>query len=694
MKKSILISLTIILSQWANATIYLDETFNYADFLIANSDWTTTIVGTPVTATRTLQLPALTYAPTTLAYINSGVGNTLNNYYKGASGASFSSYKPLTIDVSVTPSKISPVYMSFLYKVQAQGGSQAQIIGMTSSGSSTSGIHVWNKGVSATTFRLGITRQSTTSADIQWYATDLDATLTYFVVVKYDGAKASLFVNPILDGTEPTAPEAFDDGTINLKTTVLSTVSHLILRGNGSNHVYFYAGGIRVSSSWAEAVASKSYKPPVSTALPSPTVGIATNLVSNGFTASWTPVENAIGYTVKVYSGDTFVDSTTVSGQATSSASVGKMIPGLTYTYKVIAKGDGTNFTNSAPSASSDAYALPTVSIPSNNLKIILKLDDLGVLNSVLQSSAALDFMVANNIKWGSGAIANRFDATAPATLAPYLNAQNSNGEKLMEIWHHGYDHSQNNPTGTWEFSGRSYADQKLSFENADQAILSLLGIQMHSFGTPYNQSDAVTNTVIGENTNYKVMMFSKIKSETKGVLYLDNRVNMESATGSPEYSYFRTNYDANKSSFADYMILQGHPNYYTLGSNNLEQFKLILQFLQSEGVTFVKPYEYYQSTSISTGIKTVESKDAIDFNFRFTNNNGTNLILNMKHSANLNCAIYSLTGSIVNPVFSGKLNTGNYSIPVDTSKLASGLYLCSLSNGITTKTVKFIVKD
>ena len=587
-----------VISVASKATVYLTDTLKYTDFTLANSGWTTTTVGTPVTATRTLQSPSLTYITSSLQYIYSGCGLTLNNYYKGASGASFTSYKPINGGSSVS----APVYLSFLYKVQAQGGSNAQIIGMTNSGTAASGIHIWNKGVSPTTFQLGITRYSTSSTSIQWYATVLDATQTYLVVVKWDGTKASLFINPILDSTpEPTA-SAFDDGSVNGVTTTITTLSHLIMRGNASNNVYFYLVGIRVCSSWAESVTSKSYVPPVSSALPAPTVGTASNIGTNGFTAGWTSINNAIGYTVKVYWGTTFVDSTSVSGQSTSSVAVSKLVPGLTYTYKVLAQGDGSTYTNSVLSSASTTFTLLPAVIPTNNkLKIILKLDDLGVNASAgFAPSPVYDFLKSNNVKANMGAIANRFDNTAPAILAPYLNATNLVGDTLFEVWNHGYDHTYNSGTGIYEFSGATYSDQKSHFDLATQTIKNLMGIQMHSFGTPYNQSDATSNTVIGEDPNYKIMMFSKITSTTNGVTYLDNRVNMESATGNPVYNYFVANYNSYKGTYTNYMILQGHPNYYTLGSSTLDQFKLVVQFLISEGVEFVRLFDYYRSLTLN----------------------------------------------------------------------------------------------
>ena len=277
-------------------------------------------------------------------------------------------------------------------------------------------------------------------------------------------------------------------------------------------------------------------------------------------------------------------------------------MPGLTYTYSVLAQGDGSNYTNSALSTASATFTLLSASIPTHNkLKIILKLDDLGVnATAGFAPSPVYDFLKANNIKANMGAIANRFDNTAPSILAPYLNAINLVGDTLFEVWNHGYDHTYNSTTGIYEFSGATYTDQKSHFDLATQTIKNLLGIQMHSFGTPYNQSDVTTNTVIGEDPNYKVMMFSNVISTSNGVDYISNRVNMESATGNPVYSYFIDNYYTYKNSYTDYMILQGHPNYYTLGSSTLDQFKLVVQFLISEGVEFVRCFDYYRYLSLN----------------------------------------------------------------------------------------------
>jgi peptidoglycan/xylan/chitin deacetylase (PgdA/CDA1 family) len=221
--------------------------------------------------------------------------------------------------------------------------------------------------------------------------------------------------------------------------------------------------------------------------------------------------------------------------------------------------------------------------------KIILKLDDLSVKNGVCAFVPTMDYLLQKQLKAGLGIIAGRNDSTALKILKPYLQATNPNGEKLIEIWHHGLDHSKT------EFKDSTYEFQKQHFDQADERIKKLLGIQMHSFGTPYNAGDSVTNQVISENPNYKVFMFSSLKPNEKNcILYLDNRVNMENGTGNPEFSYFIENYTRLKGKYTDYMVLQGHPNQWT--PEKMEQFQKIIDFLISEGCVFKLPYEYFQS--------------------------------------------------------------------------------------------------
>lgn len=226
--------------------------------------------------------------------------------------------------------------------------------------------------------------------------------------------------------------------------------------------------------------------------------------------------------------------------------------------------------------------------------KIILKLDDLTALKGNCSGKTTMDYLIKKQVKFSFGVIANGLDKTSLSTLEPYINATDSNGNKLFEIWHHGFDHILP------EFSAHTFEYQKQHFENANQIVKNLLGIQMHSFGTPGNTSDSITNKIIAENPNYKIFMFSSVTPTfTFGVSYLNNICRMENGTGNVQFDYFLGNYNKYKSYYLNYMILQGHPNGWT--STQLDQFKMVIEFLISEGCEFVLPYEYYLSLQVKT---------------------------------------------------------------------------------------------
>ncbi len=226
-------------------------------------------------------------------------------------------------------------------------------------------------------------------------------------------------------------------------------------------------------------------------------------------------------------------------------------------------------------------------------LKIILKLDDLYASSGVSTALPALNYLVSMKIKAGLGFVSSRNDASALSIYGTYLNAKNLNGESLFEVWHHGFDHIDP------EFDNTTYAYQKQHFEDADISIKNNLRVQMRSFGAPYNQSDQTTNTVISENSNYKVTMLnSPAPPASTGILNLTNRVNFENGTGIPDYDFFIENYNFRKVKYFDNMVLQGHPGQWDAAK--VTEFSRIIDFLISEGAELVTPYEYYLSLNPS----------------------------------------------------------------------------------------------
>ena len=334
-----------------NASIIIDETFAVADNitnLADATDWTTT--GTLTTGDgRVILSTPLEYSNTGGEYVLSCEGKAVQNIY--TEGSNYIAYKQIT--------KVSSgvVYMSYLYRGDGnQGQSQSEIIGLAN-GNSNSSVKAWaGKQADQTKnpFRLGVTRISTSSGDIQWCDNQTIAANTVtLVVLKYnfDTQAASLFINPTIGSTEEPTANAIDSD----KGTAKNSLAYLMFKHNGKSVANFTVGGVRVSTTWAEAVAKKSDA--VLPALATPVAGAASAIGAEEFTANWAAVENAIGYKVKVYAGENEIASQSVMGQAAVSATFANMPIATELTYTVTAVGDGVAYDDSEESAASAVFS-------------------------------------------------------------------------------------------------------------------------------------------------------------------------------------------------------------------------------------------------------------------------------------------------------------------------------------------------
>lgn len=347
MKKLTFVIVLFSIALFSNASVLTDETFNYSvSNLAIETSWTTS--GTLTTGTgRNIVSPALTYSNGGNTYTLSGVGKTLNSDI--SSTTDYKSYKSF----SATPINSGAVYLSFLYKAGvSQAQTNSEVFGLADG--TSQGPRLWaGKGsVNVSNYRFGLTRGITTSASIIWGAAEYsDVSETMLVVIKYDFATttASVFINPTLGTTtEPTA-----DIVDNTTATIRTQLNNLWFRSQGSSAVKFNIGGARVATTWAEAVEAISLAPRLS----KPTIGIATEITSSGFKANWTPVTNAVGYDVKVYQGTTLVSTINVTGQTTSNLTISGLFSGVSYTFKVVAKGNGTDFSDSDLSDASTVFS-------------------------------------------------------------------------------------------------------------------------------------------------------------------------------------------------------------------------------------------------------------------------------------------------------------------------------------------------
>ena len=152
------------------------------------------------------------------------------------------------------------VYLTYMYQPNgAQKQSNGELLGLTSD-ASTPSARPWvgklsSGDTSGNTYRFGLTMRSGTSADVVWDTEAYPIEKTILLVLKYDLAspKASLFINPTLGTTLEPEADIVDTNDAEPR----SKINCVMFRNQGASKANYFVGGVRVSTTWAEAVAVK-----------------------------------------------------------------------------------------------------------------------------------------------------------------------------------------------------------------------------------------------------------------------------------------------------------------------------------------------------------------------------------------------------------------------------------------------------
>ena len=258
----------MMLAVSANAEVLFTEEFNYTSGTVLGTveGWTTEGDMTEGEG-RIVNDLTLSYTDAAGEYILSGGKSLKHNYASNKidnkNGKQYMSYHGFTKVES------GAVYLTYMFKADgAQKQSNGELLGLTS-GSSNPTARPWTGKIASdatgNTFRFGLTMRSGTSADVVWRETAYSIEDVILVVLKYDLAspKASLFINPTLGTTvEPTA-DLVDTNDADPRTNI----DNVMFRNQGASKSNYFIGGVRVSTTWAEAVAVKATNPSDPTAL-------------------------------------------------------------------------------------------------------------------------------------------------------------------------------------------------------------------------------------------------------------------------------------------------------------------------------------------------------------------------------------------------------------------------------------------
>lgn len=233
---------------------------------------------------------------------------------------------------------------------------------------------------------------------------------------------------------------------------------------------------------------------------------------------------------------------------------------------------------------------------------IILKLDDYKPVKGRLHNrwKKVDEYLAGKNIKYGAGVICSEL-ASANEEFVKFAKDRQASG--AVEFWFHAWDHGTHKSADGRkysEFAGRGYDEQMKRVADSQKAAEEKFGFKFTTFGAPGGGSkhfDATTHKVMADEPNIKVWLYSKPidddgKKTNEGgkVTILDRvwEVNLESVVGVAHFDYFLAGYA--KHPDRKYFILQGHPMGWD--SARFNEFKKIVEFLQSQNAVFLTPTE------------------------------------------------------------------------------------------------------
>jgi len=271
MKKHLLTKTFLFLAFliWANVgwgQLLFEENFDYSTGYLTLAGTDNVSGGNWVNYSGTSYLQVTSGSLSYMDYASSGVGNALNISNSVAEDA----YRAFT-----TQSEGSTIYAAFLISLSTVTGLPANTSGTGDYGiaflpsSSTSllvGRISFRTGSVAGTYQIGLRTSSSNSAAVFSTTDFTPVNDTCLLVVKYNlisgntNDVVSLWINPAITTTEPSA----DLTQTSALTTDPTDIARFAVR-NSSTSPTGFIDGIRVGTTWAEAVSAPDIDPPVAT---------------------------------------------------------------------------------------------------------------------------------------------------------------------------------------------------------------------------------------------------------------------------------------------------------------------------------------------------------------------------------------------------------------------------------------------
>ena len=244
--KKLLLVLLFVLANYGYSQLLMQEDFNYAaGALLSANGWS---VHSGTTNFLTVVAPGLSYT----GYSGSAVGNAVGLTTSG---------EDANLKMAGTDSVTSgSVYAAFMVNVSAAQAAGDYFFHFSNKTMSTSQYRArtYCKLASNGKLAFGLLKSSATAAFPIKYSDSVYVTgTTYLLVVKYSFSSAgtaddtvSLFVNPVMNGTEPLPNVTHFDNTAATAFDLSSFGAIALRQGSATNAATLVVDGIHIASSW------------------------------------------------------------------------------------------------------------------------------------------------------------------------------------------------------------------------------------------------------------------------------------------------------------------------------------------------------------------------------------------------------------------------------------------------------------
>lgn len=220
-----------------------------------------------------------------------------------------------------------------------------------------------------------------------------------------------------------------------------------------------------------------------------------------------------------------------------------------------------------------------------HNQVVIIKADDYWISTNQLYNDGwnnFINYIETNSLKASIGLIGNAILSMGQNTLSDKTSMlQRGN----IEFFDHGYDHGNGtNPDGSswWEFWNTPQLQQQDHLTRFINLAKSKLNLNLRAFGAPGNSFDQSTSSLLNALPEFKIFYYLNAPPINS------NKLLLKITSLEHNVPNFISTYDGTP----PYIVYQVHP--YTWDQTALNEFKQIIDILNSKNVRFMTSYNYY----------------------------------------------------------------------------------------------------